>query len=365
MWPARDGTELVSFGDSESIVSRWRLDGSGPITRTMAPDWNVEGYSPDGSLLLVGHSDVLGINQSAGDFVYKVIDARSGDDVAMLDGLIGPVWIDSDTLAGLAITDAGLQVARYELVTHELIADGAVLDVGPTTVDATPGKERVLLSFLDDAEQSGDLVQFAPTLQPVGPTIHVDDYVWMAISRTGRRIAVGTNTGIVVFDGDTGERVGQIEGRLQRGATITVADQLFVSSFGGDLIQYDLDTLQPIRTFGGSRGFIQEVNGTSDGSLIAIRGGDRFVSIFDVATGVRIGTPITIPDDQQFFTSLTLDGRSLAIGGGAGTAITVWDLDPERWVEAACRVAGRNLTQEEWDSNIGDLAEYRTTCEGV
>jgi hypothetical protein len=33
-------------------------------------------------------------------------------------------------------------------------------------------------------------------------------------------------------------------------------------------------------------------------------------------------------------------------------------LDPTSWIDAACRLAGRNLTAEEWATNIGDLAEY-------
>jgi WD40 repeat protein len=71
-------------------------------------------------------------------------------------------------------------------------------------------------------------------------------------------------------------------------AFITVADQLFVGSLGGELVQYDLDTLAPIRSFGGSGGAIQELDGTSDGSTIAARGGDGNVSLFDVATGNRV-----------------------------------------------------------------------------
>lgn len=42
--------------------------------------------------------------------------------------------------------------------------------------------------------------------------------------------------------------------------------------------------------------------------------------------------------------------------------LTSLELDPEHWVEAACRMVGRNLTREEWVTNIGDLAEHRTTC---
>jgi hypothetical protein len=63
--------------------------------------------------------------------------------------------------------------------------------------------------------------------------------------------------------------------------------------------------------------------------------------------------------------TLSLDGKQLAVGGEPGTgqhAIEIWDLDPDHWVAAACKIAGRNLTRDEWASNIGDLAPYRATC---
>ena len=97
----------------------------------------------------------------------------------------------------------------------------------------------------------------------------------------------------------TGEEVGSIPGADLRGVFITVTDQLFVSSLGGELFQYDLDTLQPIRTFGGSRGHVFSGAGTADGSLVATSGGDHRVVLYDIASGVRIGTPITVPEGQQ------------------------------------------------------------------
>jgi hypothetical protein len=63
--------------------------------------------------------------------------------------------------------------------------------------------------------------------------------------------------------------------------------------------------------------------------------------------------------------ALSIDGRWLSVGGEPGdgqNASKIWDLDPESWVAGACRVAGRNLTREEWASNIGNLAPYRATC---
>ena len=149
----------------------------------------------------------------------------------------------------------------------------------------------------------------------------------------------------------------------QHGGFITVADQLFLVSTGGELTHYDLDSLEPIRTFDGSLGFIQEVIGTADGSLILTRGGEGWVNLYDVASGIRIGAPIPIPVEDEFQTvSIALDGSRMAIGGGIENGYQIWDLDPDHWVEAACRLAGRNLTEEEWATNIGDLAEYGPTC---
>ena len=133
-----------------------------------------------------------------------------------------------------------------------------------------------------------------------------------------------------------------------------------MSSLGGELTQYDLDSLTPIRTFGGSRGYVQSVYGTTDGSIIATKGGDRSVTLFDVASGVRLGTPITIPDDAWNAIALDSQGSRLAVNGADG--VQIWDLDPDRWVEAACEIAGRNLTREEWATNVGELAPYRATC---
>ena len=79
-----------------------------------------------------------------------------------------------------------------------------------------------------------------------------------------------------------------------------------------------------------------------------------------------------MPEGQQNQVRLSLDGRWLALGGersddGARHDHTfqLWDLDPDQWVAAACRVAGRNLTPDEWNAHIGDLAPYRATCPGL
>jgi hypothetical protein len=43
--------------------------------------------------------------------------------------------------------------------------------------------------------------------------------------------------------------------------------------------------------------------------------------------------------------------------------VAVWDIDAEHLAEAACRVAGRNMTETEWETYLGSLDEYRKTCD--
>ena len=53
--------------------------------------------------------------------------------------------------------------------------------------------------------------------------------------------------------------------------------------------------------------------------------------------------------------------RNLA-GCFVALVIALWDLEPTHWLDAACQVAGRNLTPEEWDQYLGEFGPYHETC---
>ena len=57
LWIASEATELVSFGNNEPVVSRWRLDRSGPITHLAAPGGTPIDFNPTGDLLYVARGD--------------------------------------------------------------------------------------------------------------------------------------------------------------------------------------------------------------------------------------------------------------------------------------------------------------------
>ena len=49
---------------------------------------------------------------------------------------------------------------------------------------------------------------------------------------------------------------------------------------------------------------------------------------------------------------------------GGANGIVIWNLDERAWLDAACVLAGRNLTHAEWDEYLADFGPYHVTCHG-
>ena len=181
LWPADGGAELVSFGDNEPVISRWRLDGAGPITHLVAPGWSALGFSPDGAHLLVDRGE------TPETYATQVVDSATGEVVADLGGMVGPGWIDDDTVGGGIFTDTGtVELAHLDLDGGGIVADGFVLDPVPDEAQPEPGKELMLLRYgagSDMSVQSSDISTFDPRAQTFGPRITVERLVSMAITR--------------------------------------------------------------------------------------------------------------------------------------------------------------------------------------
>ena len=60
---------------------------------------------------------------------------------------------------------------------------------------------------------------------------------------------------------------------------------------------------------------------------------------------------------------LHTDGTTLA-SAGADSTVRLWST-PASWVAAACDVAGRNLSQREWNTFIGPVHPYVRLCPGL
>ena len=280
-----------------------------------------------------------------------------------------PLWVTPELLAAAFVdgTAGFYDIRRHARV--DTVEEFALAPSQPAAAWVPADGNRIWVSFVFGEDESRCEIWSIDVAagQRSEPTLELDECGWVAsVSSTadGRRIAVTssgpTGWATAIHDADTGEQlVGPLLGPLT--TTIGPGDLLVGGDSTGAVTQYDLDTLDPIGTFPGARGVIDQLGFSADGTLLVVGSRNQILSIYDVATRTRLGDPIVT--DAPFDGpkgELRPDGNAVAINGRAG--LTVWNLEPDRLADAACRLAGRNLTPAEWNAYLGNLGAYRTTC---
>jgi len=96
-----------------------------------------------------------------------------------------------------------------------------------------------------------------------------------------------------------------------------------------------------------SAGWLHTLQFDRAGTSLVTGGGDGTVRLYDPAKRAQIGAPLPGPDNQPPAAVFSPDGsRVFAIyANGRGFA---WDISIDTWKSHACRVAGRALTEAEW-----------------
>ncbi len=81
--------------------------------------------------------------------------------------------------------------------------------------------------------------------------------------------------------------------------------------------------------------------------------------LWDVDAGQQIGDAFPNQDGVAMGAA---SGETLQLATAVDGAIQVWNLDVDSWADLACRVAGRNMTQAEWDQLGPSGEQFRATC---
>ncbi len=97
-----------------------------------------------------------------------------------------------------------------------------------------------------------------------------------------------------------------------------------------------------------------------DGDTLVSLGYDGELALVDPATGVAQARARPGPANLVSSVGFHPDGDSVVVAYEDGSVIQ-FATDPADWIEHACRVAGRNLTETEWRDAFGDRP-YRETC---
>ena len=135
---------------------------------------------------------------------------------------------------------------------------------------------------------------------------------------------------------------------------------LATTDIAGRVSLRDPRTLDRLRMMDGAMGFATLVTQafSDDGRyLLGVHGTSAV--LWDTASGERIGDPMTsLPGS----TPAAISGEHAIFLGVSDRWIELWHLDVDEYPSIACRAAGRNLTQAEWDELGPQDEPYHATC---
>lgn len=345
-----EGRELVVASAATASVGRWVTAGSSAIVRRFGgPSSRPLEFSPDGQSLLV----VTGPQALGGD--HSVWDPRRGRRLAGLPVLVAAFAGDGTLAAFFNDLTAGF----FDLDTEERIEPQLDLSLDGIYALAN-AKRRGLLAV---GYEDGRILFFDRSGESPGPGLEpASGGIPLGFSADGALLAVGrTNDRIDVLEVATGEQRGPPVQGLQA-AFIGQSDHLVTGSINGGLREVDTATGETIgEPFARVPPAISLESDDAGASLAHTDYSGR-VRLFDIASRTPIGIPITGSDSLGYLTYATLTpaGDLLALAGPDG--VEVWDLDPDHWRVLACRLAGRNLTVQEWETNLPNAGHYQPTC---
>jgi WD40 repeat protein len=255
------------------------------------------------------------------------------------------------------------RVGRGTIYGLDFSADGDRLLVGESTG---------VLGWLD-----------AETLEPTQPTVQIDTGLTVLVAGPDDRRAlaftgelpgnlalyetvtaleesrqysiIDTVDGGVVRQGDLPYSAEQVDVSAD-------GEQIAVGGRGGQVAILDAETGALLGSpADGHDHLVLDVDFAPDGDALVSAGFDGRIGLWDGSTGARLGTvqpEATVPATAAFLP----DGHSVLISGWNGS-ISRWDTDVDSWVAFACSVAGRDLTESEWEDAFGGRA-YEPTCSG-
>jgi WD40 repeat protein/DNA-binding SARP family transcriptional activator len=139
-------------------------------------------------------------------------------------------------------------------------------------------------------------------------------------------------------------------------------NQLAIGHYGGSAQLWSTRTWKPIgRRLDGHSARLTALAYSADGRVLASASADGTALLWDVRNQKPIGSALTIEPNTFVAAAFAPDGSHLFAIPHRGRGVR-WDVSPKDWKRHACRVAGRELTPDEWQDALPDR-HYRPVCQ--
>lgn len=366
-----DGKQLVAAGEDGSVLV-WQLSGSSGLVQ------GVGGGATPRALGSVISGDGSIVATAMPGHVVRVFDvdrrAARRVDLEMPGGPAGLSLAPGGEYAAYLSAEWPDAAAAYVQVID--VAEGEQL---PYTVDLEPTR-----AF--DARFSGDGATLVTTDDSVVVAREVatgrritgsERYraqapvAFLGVDQDGRRVALSGGGDVEVADMATGQQLVVLDPMPESDAAASYLQHLTFSPDGrwlaagsdsGVVVVWDTGTWDEQARWRVSGGAAQSLAFTADSRSLVVGGGGA-ASIRDVANPrVPLATVDLDPLRTEAHVSVASreDGRVL-VTHTDHSGVQLWRVAPEALLAHACRVAGRDLTPDEWDAALPDRA-YAPTC---
>jgi WD40 repeat protein/DNA-binding SARP family transcriptional activator len=250
-------------------------------------------------------------------------------------------------------------VRIWDWRTGQLVAERHVAPEHVSGLDYTRDGQRIVVTQRSGTTYALD----ADTLEADGPPAHVEgEIVQLYASPDNHTAIVLTSDRFVHVDLDTGEVIhqGEADFDLLSGAFSPDGRRFAVGGSDGAVRVLDVATGQWVApptaahagsAFVSSAGDSRFVSGGADGAII----------LWDADTGAP-GDKLPGPSTGVGRVGRMLpDGHTVRIASPPDWTVETWDTRLDHWIDVACSIAGRNLTEGEWNDAFPGRP-YHQTC---
>jgi DNA-binding SARP family transcriptional activator/WD40 repeat protein len=353
-WSA-DGNTLATIGRDGGVVT---LDTTGRrrvgALLTDALHARTTTFWPTESAFVVGQVDghVLFVDPTSGRIAPAEVQPHGPNAVdTARAGRSGSLLVTADYRGGTAV---------WDLPSHEFLGSVPLPEASGAWADTWVSPDGRLAATLRNADGpiifdplTRQVVRQLPPLPPPETAELVGVQGWTADGRSIliTRQLTSTTSDLLVVDATSGEVTLQVP----TGAAVpaeAAADPtgryIAVGTSTGTLLIMDAEdghTLAP--PLHANDGPVKNVSISPDGRYIATAGQPPRLTLWDTRTFRQVGVPLPLDvnavDARARFAP---DGRLVVTSGAVLRAFTI---EPAQWLARACRVAGRTLTQEEFE----------------